>query len=231
MTHSVETLPLLAAFDMAGTTIDDHGLVYDALRLAVEELGATVEPVDLQHFMGAEKRYAIRELAARGGVELGDAELDAQFARFCALLDELYGDLPPVGLPGVAEAIDALRAAGIKVALTTGFSESVGRPLVDSLGWWDRLDAVVYASEVAEGRPAPYMIFRAMEAVGVHDVSEVLVAGDTVVDLQAAANAGAGWRIGVLTGALDAEELRGHGETHIVDGVRVVPALLGVSGR
>lgn len=229
MTESTAQLPALAAFDMAGTTIDDHGLVYEALRVAVEDTGAAVAPVDLQRFMGAEKRYAIRELAALDGVELAPDELDHQFVRFTTLLRELYREHPPIGLPGVAEAIDELRAAGIKVALTTGFAADTGGPLVDSLNWWDRLDAVVYASEVALGRPAPYMIFRAMEATGVQNVTQVLVAGDTVVDLQAASNAGVGWRIGVLTGALDADALRGHGETHIVAGVRAIPELLGLS--
>lgn len=221
-------LPALAVFDMAGTTIDDHGLVYEALRRAVEETGAPVEADDLQRYMGTEKRYAIRELAAIGGVQLDDAVLDGRFARFTELLRQLYADQPPVGLPGVAEAIDLLRAAGVKMALTTGFAADTGAPLLDSLGWWDRLDAVVYASEVAQGRPAPYMIFRAMEATGVLDTATVLVAGDTVVDLQAAAHAGAGWRIGVLTGSLGGESLRGHGETHIVEGVRVIPELLGL---
>lgn len=85
---------------------------------------------------------------------------------------------------------------------------------------------MVYASEVPQGRPAPYMIFRAMEATRVLSVSSVLVAGDTIVDLEVAA---AGWRIGVLTGALDADALRGHGETHILAGVRDIPGLLDLS--
>lgn len=216
---------------MAGTTIDDHGLVYDALRMTVEETGAAVDPADLQTYMGTEKSHAIHELAALGGIYLRDAQLGERFERFTALLTELYARRPPVGLPGVAEAIDLLRESGVKVALTTGFAADTGRPLVDSLDWWDRLDAVVYASEVPQGRPAPYMIFRAMEATGVLAVSSVLVAGDTVVDLEAAANAGAGWRIGVLTGALDADALRGHNETHILAGVRDIPELLGCSTR
>ncbi len=222
-------LPQLAVFDMAGTTIDDHGLVYDALRTAVEELDAPVDPADLQRYMGAEKRYAICRLAALAGVELSSDAADRQFERFRALLRDLYAVRPPVGLPGVAEAIDQLRAAGVRVALTTGFSADIGGPLLDSLGWWERLDAVVYASEVAQGRPAPYMIFRAMEATGVLDVATVLVAGDTVVDLQSAVNAAAGWRIGVLTGALTGQELRGHGESHILGGVRDIPQLLGLA--
>jgi phosphoglycolate phosphatase-like HAD superfamily hydrolase len=51
------------------------------------------------------------------------------------------------------------------------------------------------------------MIFRAMEAAHVHDVREVLAIGDTVLDLQAANNAGVGAVIGVYSGACDRRTL------------------------
>ena len=38
--------------------------------------------------------------------------------------------------------------------------------------------------DVAQGRPAPYMIFRAMERTGITSVAEVLNIGDTVLDIQ-----------------------------------------------
>ena len=52
------------------------------------------------------------------------------------------------------------------------------------------------------GRPAPYMIFRAMEAVGVTQWREVINVGDTPLDLQAGTNAGVLGVAGVLTGLL-----------------------------
>ncbi|MCF6473089.1 hypothetical protein FAF44_32550 [Nonomuraea sp. MG754425] len=78
------------------------------------------------------------------------------------------------------------------------------------------------------GRPAPYMIFRAMEATGVRDVGRVLVAGDTVRDLEAGTNAGAAIVAGALTGAQDATTLGGVRHTHLLPGVAAVPALLGL---
>lgn len=221
-------LPRLAAFDMAGTTIDDHGLVYRALAETVEATGAGVAAADLQRLMGAEKRHAIAELARAGGVELSEEETHARFDEFRERLRGLYAEQPPVPLAGVPEALDALRSAGVRVALTTGFSADIGLPLVELLGWEDRLDAVVCASEVAQGRPAPYMIFRAMEKTGVLSVAEVLVAGDTVVDIQAGVHAGAAQVYGVLTGAADRAALSGHGETAIIDGVAALPELLGL---
>ena len=49
----------------------------------------------------------------------------------------------------------------------------------------DLVNAVVCGDDVAQGRPAPYLIFRAMEKSGVTSVHQVTNVGDTVLDLQA----------------------------------------------
>jgi len=89
------------------------------------------------------------------------------------------------------------------------------------------VDAVVCSDEVARGRPAPYMIFRAMEATGIVDVDRVLVAGDTVRDLEAGVGAGARAVVGVLTGSTDATTLGRVRHTHILASVAELPALVG----
>lgn len=220
----------LAAFDMAGTTIDDHGQVYLALQDAVEELGAPVAAADLQRWMGTDKVAAITAMARLGGLEPTPEQVAGAFERFRAILAERYAAQPPVALPGVEDAIAVLRGRGIKVALTTGFDDDVAWPLLASLGWTvgpgpgHTVDAVVTTSEVAAGRPAPYMIHRAMEKTSVVDVQRVLAAGDTVVDIQAATNAGA-ISVGVLTGKLGRTELSGHRHHHILESVAQVPGL------
>lgn len=220
------TRPALAALDMAGTTIDDHGLVYDVLREVVEDVAPSVRADDLQRHMGTEKAHAIRVLAAAGGVELTDEQVAERFDTFRSRLAGRYADRPPVPLPGVEDALAALRASGVRVALTTGFSRDIANSLVEQLNWRDSIDALVCGDEVAQGRPAPYMIFRAMERTGVLDPREVLAAGDTAVDLQAATHAGCGWRVGVLTGKADRAALEAQPHTHVVEGVRLLPQLL-----
>ncbi|MCX4791696.1 HAD-IA family hydrolase [Streptomyces sp. NBC_01221] len=136
----------------------------------------------------------------------------------------------PHPLPGIPEALAALRSAGVRVALTTGFERQVTDPLLESLGWriGDHLDAVVCASEVPAGRPEPHMIHRAMELTGVTDRTTVLVAGDTALDIRAGHAARATTVIGVLTGAQTRDELAAEHPTHILDGVHQIPALLGM---
>ncbi len=220
----------LVALDMAGTTIDEHGDVYRALEDSVREAGANVTSANLQRWMGADKTEAITALLELGGRAAEPGLVAGTFVRFQEMLAAFYAASAPVPLEGVEDALRALKSSGIKVALTTGFSRDVADPLLATLGWrvgdTELLDAVVTSDEVPRGRPAPHMIHRAMERTGVLAVSAVLAAGDTVNDLQAAANAGV-FGVGVLTGKLGAEELGRHPHLRIIDGVKDLPALLG----
>lgn len=232
----------LAVFDMAGTTIDDGGAVYRALEQSVVETGVSVSPEDLQTWMGAEKRAAITALIGLGGGDprTPEGKVDAAFERFLTILDELYTAAPPTPIDGAVEAFEALRAAGFTIALTTGFSRDVADGILAGLGWCVAgseaaaaapdgavvLDAVVCGDEVAQGRPAPYMIHRAMELTGTRAVADLVVAGDTVVDVQAGANAGAGVTIGVLTGKLDRDAFAGQPYTALLESVAAIPEFL-----
>lgn len=238
----------LAVFDMAGTTVNDGGAVYRALEQAVSETGAPVDPRDLQTWMGAEKRAAIAALIELGGGD-PDGRVEPAFTRFREILAELYRADPPTPVAGVPEALRALRASGVRIALTTGFSRDVATGILDVLGWRIAdgapteatgtattstatgtgevvLDALVCGDEVAAGRPAPYMIHRAMERTGTVDVAEVLVAGDTVVDVRAGANSGASVTIGVLTGKLAREDFSGEPATAVLPSAAGIPAYL-----
>lgn len=220
----------LVVLDMAGTTIEEHGAVYAALHDAVAAQGGDVTDAQVQDWMGTDKRVALRALAELGGAGvLDDAALDQAYATFRDLLAERYRQRPPTPIPGVPEALAKLRADGVHVALTTGFARDVAEPLLDELGWavgGDLIDAAVFVDEVAAGRPAPYLIFRAMERTGVLSVRHVLAAGDTIVDLEAATNAGVAAVVGVATGKLGLDELAQHPHTHLLASAAELPALV-----
>ncbi len=129
---------------------------------------------------------------------------------------------------GAAEVIAAIRAHGVKVALNTGFDRDLTAHVLTLLGWRDAVDTVVCGDDVTAGRPAPYLIFHAMEATGVVDVATVANVGDTVLDLGAGANAGVRWNIGVWSGAHDRATLAAGPHTHLCASVADVPAILGL---
>ncbi|QJY49384.1 phosphonatase-like hydrolase [Pseudonocardia broussonetiae] len=216
----------LVALDIAGTTVDEGGAVYAVLTDVVRDHGAPGTDAEIRTWMGADKREALRALLADPGPDV----VEAAHAEFVARLTARYRDTPPVPMAGVPEAFAALRAAGVRIALTTGFDRQVTDPLLEALGWsvGDPLDAVVCASEVAGGRPQPHMVRRAMELTGVTEPARVLVGGDTVLDVRAGHAAGAGLVVGVLTGGQTRAELAAEHPTEIVDGVADLPALIGL---
>lgn len=212
----------LVALDIAGTTIDEGGAVYRVLAEVVAEHGTIPSDADLRHWMGADKRAALAALT-------GDPDAAERLhERFVARLREVYANTPPQAFPGVPETLATLRESGVRVALTTGFDRRITDTILSEVDWsvGEQLDAVVCASEVGAGRPAPDMIHRAMELTGVRDSAEVLAAGDTALDIQAGHAARAGHVVAVLTGAQTRAELEEHNPTLVLPGLADLPAAL-----
>jgi phosphonatase-like hydrolase len=219
----------LVSLDMAGTTVDEGGLVYRVLdRTVSDAVGAPVPADLLAAWKGTSKRAAIEGLLA--GLEADVARTDQVFAEFTQRLVVAYKETPPTPLPGIPEALALLRSEGVKVALQTGYSAEICDSILAGLGWEvgpsGTIDAVVTSDLVPASRPAPYLVFRTMEATGVVDVRRVAVAGDTPNDLGAGAHAGAGWVVGVLTGSFGRADLEAGPATHVLDSVADLPALV-----
>ena len=222
-------LPDLVVTDFAGTTLADDGAVLGAYRHALGQHQIPFTEADLAGQRGATKRAVFRTLAGR--VRSGsDAEALAEAAHACfeAALRREYesGDVREVA--GAEAALRQLKAAGVKIALGSGFDRGLVELLLGRLGWQALFDHVTSSDDVARGRPAPYMIFRPMMELGVVDVGRVAVVGDTALDLQAGANARAGWVIGVLSGAHDLETLGATAHTHLLPSVACLPTLFGL---
>jgi phosphonatase-like hydrolase len=216
---------------MAGTTIDEGGIVYAVLRDSVESATGLEVPDDLlSAWSGTSKLEAIAGLLRALGRDPGDAP--SVFREFSTRLEAAYSGTPPVLFPGVEEAIGVLRDAGVAVALQTGYARDVAEGLLAAVGWrvGDHIDALVSAEDVSASRPAPYLVFRTMELTRTADVAEVVVAGDTVNDLKAGRSAGARYNVGVLSGAHTVAELGSTAHTHLLSSVADLPDLLAAEG-
>ncbi|MDI3329972.1 MAG: phosphonatase-like hydrolase [Micrococcus sp.] len=215
----------LLSLDMAGTTFDEGNVVYDVLRRSVADALGTDVPWDIvDRWTGTSKIEAIRAIIKE---VRGDADPEKVYSAFSAQLERSYREDPPRPFPGVTEMFNRLRSAGVKVALQTGYAKPITDLILENAGWriGETVDAVVTSDSVAASRPAPYLIFRTMEATGVTNVRRVLVAGDTVNDLRAGTNAGAGFVVGLLSGAQSVETLGRVPHTHILDRVTDIEAL------
>lgn len=225
---SEESVTALVVFDLAGTTVHDGGEVVGAFTAALAEHGIALTAARLAEVRGSSKRSAIRHFFPEGPG--GDDAAIAAYGAFRAQLRDRYAaGARPVA--GARDVFERLRSAGIRVALNTGFDREITALLLESLGWGAGVvDAVVSGDDVPEGRPAPWMIFRAMELTRTPSVHEVACVGDTALDLQAGYNAGVRWNIGVLSGAHDAGRLAQAPHTHLTPSVAELPAFRGPGG-
>jgi phosphoglycolate phosphatase len=210
----------LAVIDMAGTTVADDGLVVSAFEAAataagVPETGA--ERDEARQYvidtMGQSKISVFRALfSSEELAQQANAAFEQAYER---LIDG--GKAAPID--GAAEAITRLRDAGVRVALTTGFSGRTQEKLLAALGWQSLADAVLAPGNGVRGRPNPDLILTALMRLEIDGVHNIASLGDTSSDIESALRAGAAIAAGTLTGAHNEDQLRAAGATHVVASV------------
>jgi phosphonoacetaldehyde hydrolase len=122
-------------------------------------------------------------------------------------VEAMYGEVEPLmrasvaghaaPIPGVLEALEALRGNGIKVGSSTGYTAPMMEVLVPEsrrLGYAP--DVVVCSSDVPAGRPWPWMCYLNAIRLEVCPMEAMVKIGDTVADIQEGLNAGM-WTVGV----------------------------------
>jgi phosphonatase-like hydrolase len=224
----------LVVFDMAGTTVDDPGVVNRCFRETLAAHGLAAEPEAVDAVMGLPKPEAFRALVARhpDGHALAD-RLGAMHSAFVTRMVTHYQTDPAVReVPGVGAMFGRLRRAGIKVGIDTGFSREIADAIFERLGWKvgagadGLIDASVTSDEVEHGRPAPDMIFALMKSLGVTDARAVAKVGDAPADLDEGMAARCRWVVGVTWGTHTRAQLERHAYTHLVETVDELETLL-----
>jgi phosphonatase-like hydrolase len=222
----------LVVFDMAGTTVEDTGLVTQSFLAADGHAGLSKTDTDREEMlryvadtMGQSKIVVFRHLA--GGNEEQAQAANKAFERTYAQL-VADGNCGPI--PHAEDVITGLRSRGIKTALTTGFAKETQTAIIDALGWHDLADLVLCPERGVRGRPYPDMPLTALMRTGTDSVNSMIVLGDTVSDVISGLRAGARASVGVLTGAHDAAQLSAAGATHVLASVTELPALVAALG-
>jgi phosphonoacetaldehyde hydrolase len=217
----------LVVFDWTGTLIDHGGLAPVQAMLAMfANAGIGVTAAQVRCSMGLNKRQHIeailriptvlRSFQSAYGREPEAADVDKLYEIYVpAQLKAIqrFGEL----IDGAAASSAFLRERGIAVATTTGYFRSAAERLLECArrqGFAP--DYAACSDDVSAGRPAPYMIYACMQALQVYRASEVLVVGDTVSDIVAAANggctsvgvAGTGNEVGLTQAAFGALQVR-----------------------
>jgi phosphonatase-like hydrolase len=212
----------LICFDMAGTTVNDHGLVLEAFRRTIEELDvvgedATKAEAYVIETMGQSK-IEVFSVLFDDRAELANEAFERHFVKAAH-------EVGVAEVPGARNAIEKLKSRGMAVAFTTGFSPATREVLIDLLGWSDLINLRVSPADAGRGRPAPDMVLLCALRSRVSAMQTVLVVGDTASDMQAGRRAGVGQCVGVLTGTDDHARLMANGADLVVNSVADLPKL------
>lgn len=129
-----------------------------------------------------------------------EEDVEAMYSRFEKhLLASVVNFTDPI--PGVIETLGKLKAQGIKIGSTTGYTDSmmeIVRPAAAEKGY--EVDNLVTPSLLPAGRPAPYMIYKNMIDLAILSVDQVVKVGDTIADIREGINAKV-HTVGVVTGS------------------------------
>ncbi|MDR6625537.1 phosphonoacetaldehyde hydrolase [Caulobacter segnis] len=194
-------------FDWAGTMIDfGCRAPVLALREVFAEAGVEIDEVEARADMGRAKRDHIRALLAMPRVA------DAWRARHGRSSDEtdvdrLHDAVEPkmraaakdcsALIPGAASLVADLRARGVKIGSTTGYTRPMMAdilPLAADQGYAP--EVVVCAGETTEGRPSPLMMWKALTELGAWPARACVKVDDAVVGIAEGLEVGA-WTIGL----------------------------------
>jgi phosphonoacetaldehyde hydrolase len=193
--------------DWAGTTMD-FGCIAPAVAFAqvFERQGVSITMAEARAPMGAYKRDHIQKITELDAVrrrwqdfhgrQPDERDVDVMFADFVPLQLEClstYSDL----IPGALEAVAALRARGIRIGSTTGYTaEMTAINLRDAARQGYRPDSTVSASEMPAGRPYPYMCLQNAINLQVDCVQACVKVDDTIPGIEEGLNAGM-WTVGL----------------------------------
>lgn len=216
----------LVVLDMAGTTVADDGAVEAAFLAAMDDVGVPAESARGPMLDHVRATMGESKIAVFGRLLAGDDER-ARVAN--EAFEKHYAAHVAAGvrpIPGAAETIAELRADGIKVALTTGFSPGTQRLLLEALNWADAVDLALAPADAGRGRPYPDLPLTALLRLRIDDVRRMAVVGDTTSDVLSGLRAGASIVVGVTTGAHDEAALRAAGATDVLDSVAELPRLV-----
>nr|WP_321463122.1 phosphonoacetaldehyde hydrolase [uncultured Cohaesibacter sp.] len=188
-------------FDWAGTLVDFGSFAPMGVFVkCFEQFGITATIEQARAPMGLPKWHHIRammddeDIAAQWQAKYGhtptDADVDEIYKIFVPMNEKVAADHADL-VPGALETIAWLRARGIKIGSTTGYTRSIMEhvlPVVKAQGFVP--DNLVCADDLAEGRPGPLGMYQSFVDLAVYPPSAVIKVDDTVPGLQEGVAAG-----------------------------------------
>lgn len=199
----------MVVMDWAGTAVDFGSVApIVALEEAFAARGITVSRPLLRLSMGIAKKDHIREVlaipeiagqwASRIGSPWTEADVETLYADFTPrMMDEIGASATLI--PGVAAFAEQVRARGLKLGATTGYTRPMMERLISGAAAQGYSpDISLCPEDAGGGRPHPWMCCRLAIDLQISALWAAVKIGDTESDIAEGRNAGM-WTIGVTT--------------------------------
>jgi len=169
-------------FDLDGTLIDSYQAIYLSFQYAYENMGLPpLNYEDARRVVGLGLTLTFNDLLGR--------ERTPEALR---LFRKRYWEVFPEHtrfLPGARESISELHRAGVRQAIATNKLGRFSRAIIRHFGLEGFFVAVLGDEDVTLNKPDPEMLLAAIEKLALPK-EEVVMVGDSLVDIQAAQNTG-----------------------------------------
>jgi HAD superfamily hydrolase (TIGR01509 family) len=170
---------------MDGVIADSEPVYFEAINATLAQLGLHMDEVLQRRIMGSQPRDTWRLLADALHIT---QPLDDLLTFYIDILVHMLSEVHET-LPGARELIAELRSRAVPLALASSSLPSWIEALLRGVGLTDAFDAVVSASMVEHGKPAPDIYLLACERLGLPP-EQCLAIEDTPTGLASAKAAG-----------------------------------------
>ena len=217
-----DSLVKLAVLDCDGTIVDSKAAIVKSMTAAFEVVGiSTPKPQDIIRIVGLNLIDAMSVLLAGERPDLVQPLIKAY--KEIAAKNRVDGHWQDPLYPYASEVIQFLDSTGWLLGVATGKSKRGLNAVFDThnIGHYF---VTTQTSDFGPGKPAPDMLYRAMDETGAGPDNTVMI-GDTTFDMEMAESAGIK-AIGVSWGYHTEKELRDAGAHVIVDEYWQLPQAL-----
>ncbi|PZE34460.1 MULTISPECIES: HAD family hydrolase [unclassified Curtobacterium] len=204
-----DTSTTAVLFDIDGTLADSNYAHIDAWWRAFRAAGESVDAWRIHRAIGMDSSKLLESLLPDASDEVRDTAKQFHTAYYSEHMPQLRL------LPGARDLLEAVAGRGHAVVLATSAPQNELDRLLELLDADRWITAVTSGEDVEQAKPDPGIIEVALQKVGV-DPERAVMIGDAMWDVEASGRVGVTC-IGVMTGGIGGDELRGAGAAAVYD--------------
>ena len=174
-------------FDLDGTLVDTAPDLIATLNALFAREGLPAPGIELRNMIGGGARLLIERALAEENIKIPAQELERLYAGYIEHYAAHIADRSRP-FPGLEAALDALAAAGCRLAVCTNKLEFLAVRLLEALGLAGRFAAIVGQDTFGLQKPDPEVLRRTVARAG-GKMQRALMVGDSETDIRMARQA------------------------------------------